>query len=69
MTITAELHNWKISPPHPFRPFEHYSGTIMGDVHKRFPDGRLVHTSKIMKLEGDLLHTKNSIYKLVPAPK
>lgn len=69
MSITAELYGWRISDPHPFRPFPHYSGRIMNDKRGRFPDGCLVHTSKILKIEGDLLYTRNSVYKLVPAPK
>jgi len=41
---------------------------IIGFMHEdkrgRFVDGRLIHTSSILRVEGDIVFTKNSIYKV-----
>lgn len=40
------------------------NGRIYGDTKGRFPDGKLVTTSGIVKEEGDLIYTKNSVYRV-----
>lgn len=39
-------------------------GIIENDIRGRFPDGHLIHTSLITKIEGDLIHTMNSVYRV-----
>ena len=39
-------------------------GFIHGDTKLRFPDGSLVSTSKVIKRHGDIVYTRNSVYKL-----
>ncbi len=65
MDITAELHGWRLEKGHALRPFPHYSGRIKGDTRRRFRDGDTVFTSQIIKVEGDILTTRYSVYKLV----
>lgn len=63
--ITAELHNWqKFETPYG----NVYMGDIWEDVHQRWGDGTLVQTSLVQKEEGDLVYTRNSVYKLVGEP-
>ena len=57
MGVTATLKNYEGFD-------ECYVGEIYSDTRGRFPDGTLVTTSKVLKVEGGLLYTKNSIYKL-----
>lgn len=41
-------------------------GFIYGDVRFRFPDGHWIHTSKVDRIEDDLVHTQSgSVYRLV----
>jgi len=61
--VTAELHNVK---------FVNLSadakiawGNVIGDSKRRFVDGTRIHTSLILKIEGDLIHTLNSVYRIV----
>lgn len=39
-------------------------GHIYDDVHNRFPNGHFIHTSSVKKIEGDIVYTRNSVYKL-----
>ena len=39
-------------------------GNIYGDVRGRFPDGSLIHTSFVVRQEGDLIFTLNSVYRV-----
>ena len=39
-------------------------GNINGDTKGRFEDGHLVRTSTVLKTEGDIIYTRNSVYKL-----
>jgi hypothetical protein len=55
---TAELWSGK---PHTMK---RYSGIIANDEAKRFPDGRLIYTSKVIRLKGNRLETMNTIYTL-----
>lgn len=57
MSITAELHDWVFTGT-----VAH--GRIFNDSKLRFPDGLVVTTSKGV-IEGDILVTKNSTYKLI----
>ena len=41
-----------------------YVGQIFDDSKGRFADGTTVTTSKVVSLEGDLLKTLNTVYKL-----
>lgn len=41
-----------------------YYGKIYGDTRGIFPDGVKVRTSRVKKVEGDLVYTQNSIYRL-----
>ncbi len=59
--ITATLKNALI-----YRIGKHsvFTGDIYGDVHKRWPDGSHIRTSLVDRVEGDLVYTRNSIYKI-----
>ncbi len=67
-----QIDNWACVSDDPFAPPElrclYLHGTIKG--HPTRPDGQKVKTSNIVRSEGDLVFTKNSIYKLgQPDPK
>ena len=59
--ITATLKNALI-----YRIGKHlvFTGDIYGDVHKRWPDGSHIRTSLVDRVEGDLVYTRNSVYKI-----
>ena len=59
--ITATLKNALI-----YRIGKHsvLTGDIYGDVHKRWPDGSHIRTSLVDRVEGDLVYTRNSVYKI-----
>jgi len=41
-------------------------GFIYGDIRNRFPDGNWIHTSKVDRVEEDLVFTTSgSVYRLV----
>lgn len=56
------LENWKV--------YEHYGlkgvWVAEGDIYndRRWPDGTHIYTSKVMEIEGDLMKTRNTLYKL-----
>lgn len=54
----AELRNWAEWNGR-------YAGNIYGDRKGRFTDGTYVHTSPAVSVEGDILTTRNTVYKLV----
>lgn len=56
--VTAELRDWH-------RVGKVIYGKIYGDTRFRFPDGHLIHTSKVVTITGDICVTRNSIYRLV----
>ncbi|QDP53353.1 MAG: hypothetical protein Unbinned6805contig1000_15 [Prokaryotic dsDNA virus sp.] len=63
--VTGTLNNWRVQVVTE----EEFIiwGEVYGDVHQRFSDGALIHTSgiknRIVK-EGDVVHTRNSKYLL-----
>lgn len=59
--ITATLKNALI-----YRIGKHsvFTGDIYDDVHKRWPDGSHIRTSLVDRVEGDLVYTRNSVYKI-----
>ena len=40
-------------------------GTIVKDHARRWPSGYLIRTSKVLEIEGDIVTTLNSRYKIV----
>ncbi len=60
--VTGELHNWHAST---VGGYTIYHGNIWGDTRGRFPDGTHVRTSPVEKVEGDLVTTRNSVYRLI----
>ena len=40
------------------------AGTIIGDTRKRFRDGETVYTSEILEVDGDIVTTRNSVYRI-----
>lgn len=69
--VTATLENWT---PQVYENRDEYViwGHIEGDSRERWPDGTYIHTSGIHTKnhnpdslkEGDVIHTRNSTYKL-----
>lgn len=59
--ITATLKNARI---HRIGKHSVFTGYIYGDVHNRWPDGSHIRTSMVDRVEGDLVYTRNSIYKI-----
>lgn len=57
MKATALLYNW-----HRFG--QKIIGEIYGDTKGRFKDGELIRTSTVERFDGDLVFTRNSVYKL-----
>lgn len=43
------------------------AGEIYGDKRNLFPDGTTIYTSPIEDIVGDVVTTKNSVYKLEKA--
>lgn len=41
-------------------------GYIFGDRKGRFDDGTFIRTSHVQRVEGQIVHTRNSVYRLVP---
>lgn len=62
--ITAELRNVTRRADSPWRPYDHLSGDIYNDSRGRFRDGERVSTSAIISVEGDIVTTRNSIYRV-----
>ena len=62
MEITGKLENW-VKTTHTMGQVT-YSGNLFGDSKGRWCDGAMVRTSKVVKEEGDIIHTLNSIYEL-----
>lgn len=54
----AELRNWRELG-------NAYYGEIWNDSKGRFPNGHTVKTSKVVKVEDNILHTRNTRYLLV----
>lgn len=64
MKVTGTLEGWRKDPL-----FNIVWGYINGDIHNRFVDGTLIHTSDItpkgqLLEEGRIISTRNSFYKL-----
>lgn len=64
--ITATLKN---ATRHTWGSHVVITGNIFGDTRKRFDDGSVVTTSSVQEEKGDLIFTRNSIYKVEWAPK
>ena len=62
MEITRKIENW-VKTTHTMEQVT-YSGNLFGDSKGRWYDGAMVRTSKVVKEEGDIIYTLNSIYKL-----
>ena len=63
--ITATLENWY--PVQCTSKEMVIYGACYGDIHGRFPDGELIHTSGVKNRplnDGDVVKTRNSTYKL-----
>lgn len=43
---------------------QYVRGNIYDDIHNRWPDGHSVCTSSILDVRGDIVITKNSIYRI-----
>lgn len=41
-----------------------YWGHIYDDTLNRFPNGHFIHTSRVLRVEGDYVYTDSSIYRL-----
>lgn len=39
-------------------------GNVVEDFKGRFPSGSWMHTSLVQKIEGDMIHTQNSLYQV-----
>jgi hypothetical protein len=59
--ITGTLENWRYYHSDDVKVVY---GKIYGDTKDRLSDGTLIHTSYIIKQEGDIVYTRNSVYKL-----
>lgn len=60
--ITAELHR------HEFRPIgelQIVTGFVYGDTKGRFRDGEHIRSSAVERIEGDLVFTENSVYRII----
>lgn len=62
MEYTAELRDYY---SYPAGNSSVYVGRIYNDSKGRFVDGQIVRTSLVEKVDGDLVYTMNSVYKLV----
>lgn len=66
MKVTGTLEHWWHEPAY----FNVMWGQVYGDIHGRFVDGTLIHTStlkhssKQIHKEGDIIATMNSFYLL-----
>lgn len=63
--LTGTLNNWSLQKVTD----EEFViwGEVTGDIHNRFPDGTMIHTSGIRSRvikEGDIVTTRNSTYLL-----
>lgn len=58
--VDAELHFFEWAPD-----VSRVSGNILGDRKCRFDDGDRVTTSRVVKQDGHIIHTQNSVYRLV----
>ena len=64
MEVTAELNDCAIHKWYDTK-FYVLTGTVASqDSKKRFKVGHIIRTSHILKVEGDLVITRNSIYKV-----
>jgi hypothetical protein len=62
--VTAELRNVSRRTNSPWRPYDHLSGDIYNDNRSRFRDGERVSTSAIVSIDGDIVTTRNSVYRV-----
>lgn len=62
--ITGDLSDWVLLPDATIPRFAY--GNIANDADGRFCDGEHIRTSKIVKIEGDIVVTLNSAYRLIP---
>ena len=45
-----------------------FTGNVYGDTKGRWTDGRFIRTSPVVKVEGDLIYTENSVYQMITEP-
>ncbi|MGL1886294.1 MAG: hypothetical protein OCD76_07245 [Reichenbachiella sp.] len=65
--VTGRLEDWYRSQPASYEDEFMIWGDCYDDIHKRFPDGMVIHTSGIKNREvkeGDVVKTRNSTYLL-----
>lgn len=65
MQITGKLYNARIVDR-----FDNQvlSGDCYGDVHGRFSDGERITTSYLVMVDGNVAHTRNSVYEFYEGP-
>ena len=63
-THDAELREWVHTPPAIGIHSGFYHGYIYNDTKGRFPDDTLIRTSEVVSVDGDILKTLNTTYKL-----
>lgn len=61
--VTAELRNWLLLGNVEGKRWA--IGDIFNDSKNRFKDGTEVRTSSIVEIKGDIIVTRNSVYRLV----
>jgi len=61
--VVAKLRNWRKHVCDKNGTFVFW-GHVYDDLTNRFPNGHFIHTARVEKVEGDLVYTANSIYKL-----
>ena len=44
------------------------TGRIYNDIHERFRDGTQIGTSRVVLVVGDVVYTRNSVYKVEWSP-
>ena len=59
----AELHDWRFVAVKGGKLII-LEGHIFADSKGRFQDGQLVSTSSITKMDGNVVHTRNTVYLL-----
>tara|TARA_R110000823_G_scaffold46965_10_gene120196 strand:- start:2092 stop:2316 length:225 start_codon:yes stop_codon:yes gene_type:complete len=60
----AELREWDYTPPVLGIHNGFYTGYVYNDSKGRFPDDSRIRTSSVVSVEGDILRTLNTTYKL-----
>lgn len=61
--VVAVLRDWRKHVCGPEGAFVIW-GHIYDDAQNRFYDGQFIHTAMVSKIEGNLVYTKNNVYRL-----